>query len=388
MAQYTAAMTVSRPFRLACLALLAAVLLAGCAGSGPRLANRGAASLTSIPAGGVVVVRPGDTVYAIARRYGVSPRTIIEQNRLRPPYQLEVGQRLMLSTPRLHVVRSGDTVSEIARDYGVDMRSLVVLNGLAPPYLIRVGDRLRLPPSTRAPATGSTVLAARTARSIPTPAPPPGTAPRSGVSRQAWSKDGQLYFRVPAEGAAQATAPGQPPLPTARPLSGNTRVAAPVPAAKVSSSRTHTVSLTPPPRAGRRFLWPVEGRVIGGFGPREGGLHNDGINIAVAAGTPIQAAENGVVVYAGNELRGFGNLLLIKHSGGWTTAYAHAETLKVRRGDRVERGQTIATVGRTGNVARPQLHFEIRKGPRAIDPRKQLPPSRVSNVSGKIRHAS
>ena len=136
--------------------------------------------------------------------------------------------------------------------------------------------------------------------------------------------------------------------------------------------------LTPPALAGR-FAWPLKGRIIGGFGPRESGLHNDGLNIAAPIGTPIQAAENGVVVYAGNELRGFGNLLLIKHADGWVTAYAHADTLKVGRGDQVRRGDIIATVGDSGNVGQPQLHFEIRKGQQAIDPRKHLPSTQTSS---------
>ena len=108
------------------------------------------------------------------------------------------------------------------------------------------------------------------------------------------------------------------------------------------------------------------------FGPGKGGLHNDGINIAAPRGTPVRAAENGVVAYVGNELRGFGNLILVKHAGGWVTAYAHNEKLLVRRGDKVARGQAIAQVGSTGNVARPQLHFEIRKGARAVNPTKLL----------------
>jgi murein DD-endopeptidase MepM/ murein hydrolase activator NlpD len=109
-----------------------------------------------------------------------------------------------------------------------------------------------------------------------------------------------------------------------------------------------------------------------GFGPREGGFHNDGINIAAPAGTPVRAAGNGVVVYAGNQLQGFGNMLLIKHSGGWMTAYAHNSRLMVSRGDAVRRGQKIAQVGRSGNVIRPQLHFELRRGNRAVDPRRYL----------------
>ncbi len=124
----------------------------------------------------------------------------------------------------------------------------------------------------------------------------------------------------------------------------------------------------PPPRAGEKFLWPVEGRLVLNYGPKKSGLHNDGINIAAARGAPVLAAENGVVAYAGNELRGFGNLLLIKHADGWMTAYAHNETILVGRGEPVRRGQIVARVGNSGNVTVPQLHFEIRKGTRAVNP--------------------
>jgi murein DD-endopeptidase MepM/ murein hydrolase activator NlpD len=127
-----------------------------------------------------------------------------------------------------------------------------------------------------------------------------------------------------------------------------------------------------PARAGSGFIWPVRGRVISDFGPKGGGLHNDGINIAAARGTPIRAAENGVVVYAGNELRGFGNLVLLRHAGGWMTAYGHADALAVGRGDQVKRGQIIGRVGSTGNVTSPQVHFEIRRGARPVNPREHL----------------
>ena len=127
-----------------------------------------------------------------------------------------------------------------------------------------------------------------------------------------------------------------------------------------------------PPISEKGFLWPVQGRIVSSFGAKPEGFHNDGINIAAPRGATVRAAQNGVVVYAGNELRGFGNLLLIKHSGGWVTAYAHAERLIVKRGDKVTKGQRVATVGDTGGVIQPQLHFEIRKGRRARNPRKYL----------------
>ena len=120
------------------------------------------------------------------------------------------------------------------------------------------------------------------------------------------------------------------------------------------------------------FRWPVRGRIIAGFGPKPNGLQNDGINLAVPEGTPIKAAEDGVVAYAGNELKGYGNLVLVRHANGFVTAYAHASEILVKRGDTVKRGQVIAKSGQTGNVTSPQLHFEIRKGSTPVDPAQYL----------------
>ncbi len=248
-------------------------------------------------------VARGDTLYALAQRHEVSVRSIIEANRLTPPYALAAGQRLVLPRDREHAVADGETIYGISRAYGIDAYDLATANGLVPPFALRVGQRLRIPATGDAPAAPA------------------------------------------AEATQMAAAPGRTPIPAAVP---------------------------PPPPAGGGFLWPVDGRVISSFGAKGKGLHNDGVNIAAARGTPVRAAENGVVAYAGNELRGFGNMLLIKHAGGWITAYAHNEELLVRRGDKVRRGQVIARVGSTGSVTRPQLHFELRKGKQAVDPQKYL----------------
>ncbi|MFQ5775173.1 MAG: peptidoglycan DD-metalloendopeptidase family protein [Kiloniellaceae bacterium] len=271
-------------------------------------------------------VRPGDTVYGISRRLSVPLRGVIDANGLGPPYVLSVGQILRIPNPRRHVVQAGDTVYGISRRYGVDMTALVRLNRIASPYTIAPGDRLILPVWTRTAAPDA-AAGAPAARAV----------------------------RPPRHAAAVAAAPAPSPPKTAP--------RAPARLAAIPK---------PPPRAGGKFLWPARGKVIATYGPKKGGLHNDGINIAAPRGAPVRAAENGVVVYRGNELRGFGNLILIKHADGWVTAYAHNETFLVRRGDRVRRGQTIAKVGSTGNVSRPQLHFEIRKGTRAVDPRRLL----------------
>jgi murein DD-endopeptidase MepM/ murein hydrolase activator NlpD len=129
----------------------------------------------------------------------------------------------------------------------------------------------------------------------------------------------------------------------------------------------------------RRFLWPVAGRVISAFGDRPDGGRNDGINISAERGAPVHAAESGEVSYVGNELKGYGNLILIRHDNGFSTAYAHADGVLVRRGQRVERGEVIASAGATGDVSQPQLHFELRRGTRPVDPALFLAPQGSSS---------
>ncbi|MGB8275382.1 MAG: M23 family metallopeptidase, partial [Alphaproteobacteria bacterium] len=173
-----------------------------------------------------------------------------------------------------------------------------------------------------------------------------------------------------------------PPAAAARPE--------PKPSAVESPSATvgpAPVTAAPPIERGPYFAWPLKGRIVSPFGPKKGGEHNDGINIAAARGAPVRAADDGVVTYAGNELRGFGNLVLIRHDDGWTTAYAHNEQLLVKRGDAVKRGQVIAKAGSSGSVATPQLHFEIRRGRRAVDPAAYLtaegPSVSLNRVAGR-----
>jgi murein DD-endopeptidase MepM/ murein hydrolase activator NlpD len=138
--------------------------------------------------------------------------------------------------------------------------------------------------------------------------------------------------------------------------------------ARLTGSTTATEESSPLPK----FRWPVNGRVISAFGPISNGQQNDGINIAVPENTPIAAAEEGTVAYAGNKLKGYGNLILIRHSNGYVTGYAHAKELLVKHGDLVKRGQIIARSGRSGGVNTPQLHFEIRKGANPVDPMRLL----------------
>ena len=152
-----------------------------------------------------------------------------------------------------------------------------------------------------------------------------------------------------------------PPVSTARSITPATDNPAPPETKPVTTAATMPT-----------FRWPVRGRVINGFGPKTAGAQNDGINVAVPEGTPVKAAEDGVVAYAGNEFKSYGNLVLIRHSNGYVTAYAHASEIMVKRDEPIKRGQVIAKSGQTGNVTAPQLHFEIRKGSSPVDPMPYL----------------
>jgi murein DD-endopeptidase MepM/ murein hydrolase activator NlpD len=306
---------------------------------------------------GVHVVARGDTLYAVSRRYRVPVRAIIDHNGLRPPYPLKVGQRLRIPVPRRHVVTRKETVYGISRRYGVPLRSVIDANDLAPPYALRIGQTLVIPMQREhLVAKGETVYS---------------ISRRYGVELTELVRLNRIAPPYTIRPAQRLMLPdSRPAAPVAAGVSagpaGKTLVA-------VRPARAAPLAIPQPaPRAGNKFLWPVKGRIILGYGPKQNGLHNDGINIKAPRGAPIRAAENGVVAYVGNELRGFGNLVLIKHAGGWVTAYAHTDQVLVRRGDKVRRGQTIGRVGSTGNVASPQLHFEVRKGTQAVDPMRML----------------
>ena len=284
----------------------------------------------------VIVVQRGDTLYALARKYNVAPQDVVDANHLHSPYTLQVGQRLSLA-------RQPASNTLVVERQPVE----TIPVGSAPPAVPagRV-ESAPLAPVSSAPVTSAPSVVAEPAKPAvmahtPEPAKPVATAE--------------------AKPAAPEAKPDEPPqIPTAHTLTQR------------QLSEMEAASAAVPARAGRGFVWPVRGRVISDFGPKGGGLHNDGINIAAAQGTPIHAAESGVVVYAGNELRGFGNLVLLRHADGWMSAYGHAEELTVQRGDQVKRGQVIGRVGATGNVTSPQVHFELRRGSRPVNPREHL----------------
>lgn len=257
-----------------------------------------------------------------------------------------------------HVVEAGETLNSVAKRYNVSPAALAAANNIAPGHTVRTGQSLVVPPSAGAPAPAQQPTFA----SAPVPPAPPA---------------------APAMAAAKPVPPPAKPatvVASAAPTPAVTRAAAPAPAAAEPKVETAAkVSAAPEvedaPRTGAsgpQFRAPVRGRVISGFGPKPGGARNDGVNFAVPAGTAVRAAEDGVVAYSGNELKGYGNLVLIKHADGYVTAYAHNGELDVKRGDSVRRGQIIAKAGQSGDVQSPQLHFEIRKGSTAVDPSRYV----------------
>lgn len=307
------------------------------------------------------------------------------EERMPPPFDAAEPQP---ASPReksalLLTVAAGDTVSEIAHRYGVATVAIIKLNGLTYPYWLRTGQRLRLPQKALAVArhrapTGETPPFARNGTTVAGIEAEPAASARMEPKQPARTVTAAPAPSIHVEPAppellvqAESAAPKPPPSPGRRVARAEPEATPPRPTL-YALARQPGPDHVPLPPTRNTFLWPLEGRVISGFGAKPGGKHNDGINIAVPVGSEVRASQNGVVAYAGNELRGYGNLVLIRHDGGWMTAYAHNDSLLVGKGDVVRRGQVISRSGRSGGVSRPQAHFEIRHDGEPQDPLRLL----------------
>lgn len=349
--------------------------------------------------GEVIEVQPGDTLYRLSRKHQVSLNELMSVNGLKSP-DLKPGQKLYLpsstgarmvaATPSAvaplaaapsvtapqaaaaappaamaaaspdvaakysatYTVQPGDSLYGIARKHKVPFNELQTVNGIVNPLKVRPGVVLKVPGGTGvAVAAASPSVPATTAALIPaTPAPA-------------------------AEPAATPSVPSTSTQPTVINAAKPAETAVPVPptSAETSGKGDKVAIATPPAKPAvtedtTKLRWPAQGKIISGFGGRPDGTHNDGINLSVPQGTDVHAAESGVIAYAGSELKGYGNLVLVRHDNGWVTAYAHNDELLVKRGDKVARGQVIAKAGKTGTVDQPQIHFELRQGSKPVDP--------------------
>ena len=310
--------------------------------------------------GTTIIVGTSDTLDILAKRYNVSAAAILQANGYKGPRVLSPGQQLIIpkqtavaaaapalapaaskpvaaaaAPPSVHIVNRGDTLMSIARRNNVPVTELAKANNLDQSAKLSLGMKLTVPGSKSAAAAPV--------------AQPVAAAPAQPVAPVA----------APATKLASAGGPPQ----SARLASATTNVVEEKPVVEAASVKPSEATGALP-----TFRWPVRGKVITSYGAKTNGKSNDGINLAVPEGTPVKAAEDGVVAYSGNELKGYGNLVLVRHSNGYVTAYAHASELLVKRGDTIKRGQIIAKSGQSGEVGSPQLHFEIRKGSSPVDP--------------------
>lgn len=284
--------------------------------------------------GSSYIVKSGDTLRGIANRTGASSEIIAATNGLTAPYVIQPGQRLTITGGRYHWVNSGETGIAIARAYGVPWREVVALNGLEEPFILRVSQKLLLPAAT------------------------PVDPQQMSIEQRAAAFDLDIDDIV--TGSQPALADN-----AAKTEPSDWRKA-------ITPAKTPAVIAAPTGFVGR-FNWPVDGKLLSSFGSKGGGKVNDGLNIGVSKGTPIRAAADGVVAYSGDEIGVFGGLILLNHGEGWVTAYGHADKLNVTRGQKINAGDIIGLAGDSGYVQEPQLHFEIRKDRKPVNPVSHLP---------------
>ena len=307
-----------------------------------------------------VIVAPGETLEMIARRHHVPVSAIMQANNITNPATVHPGQHLVI--PRY---RAPAPVA-----YAPPATRIATVPGAVPVGAPRIA---------LAPAAGVHIVApGETLEQYRAALRQTGHSAGQGqhISRltpwSGWASASSFPSDSRARSRALNAAP-PPPIRDVEPPSENRRTAPGKRRLLSRRQRSRARSKTAEPVGSLpSFRWPVRGRVIAGFGPSPNGLQNDGIDVSVPQGTPVKAADDGVVAYAGNELKGYGNLVLIRHSNGYVTAYAHASEILVKRGETVKRGQVIAKAGETGNVKTPELHFEIRKGATPVDPAQFL----------------
>ena len=255
-------------------------------------------------------VKRGDNLYSISKKLNISIGSLIEINKILPPYKIFPRQQIFYPSESFHKVKKGDTLYSISRLYRTDVYSISKLNNLKNINSINEGQKLRI---------------------------------FKPVSNSSHSNNVQVKKKK--KNSPQATK--------------KTFIASEQSIVKSSKLRSG-------------FIWPVKGKIISNYGKSSGGFFNDGINIDSKMNANVKASSDGTVIYSGNEIPGYGNLVLIKHSKNWITAYAHLSKVFIVRGVKVKKGESIGLVGKTGNVSKPQLHFEIRRGKEAVNPIKYL----------------
>lgn len=374
---------------------------------------------------GEYVVKEGETLGGIANRTGVSQRAIIDANGLKEPYNIRIGQKLKIprvasaaatsrsssSTSSTHIVEEGETLGGIANRKGVTRQSIIDANGLKEPYHIRIGQKLTIPAqggaSSSRPAASSTASASRASNIyvVKDGETLGGIANRAGVTQRAIIDANKLKEPYHLRTGQQLVIPGARthivkegdtgfglayeygvPFKAIAEANGlnedaslriGQRLTIP-PAGRTSGTASAPATSATPaaaparPVATSRFRWPVRGPVRAGFNSDKGGQGHNGIDIGASEGTAVQAAADGIVIYAQYEKHRFGNLIILDHGNRWHTAYGHLSRLSVKKGETVKAGAQIGLVGATGLTDASELHFEIRHQNQPLDPRAVL----------------
>jgi murein DD-endopeptidase MepM/ murein hydrolase activator NlpD len=323
--------------------------------------------------GGEHTLLSGETLDQIAKRYRVDLGALM---RLNDGVSLVPGARLKLPLPGSYKVKAGDTVYQLSRMFNIAPAEIIRYNNLSGKEGLKLGQVLYIPGSAQTMTLAKAIPVSVSPKTVVTAHNGTAVAEQPVVPRYPVGTLGTLTRKAPGSdrtamvgGSLPKTekAKQNPLLKQASYTSGQVqsnvfRPAAVTPIAKIKNTGPI------PPRAGNRFLRPADGRILSSYGVKGDGRVNEGINIAASRGAPVRAAENGRIVYIGNAAKGYGTLILVKHADGYMTAYAHLDRPLVAEGQDVRRGETIGTVGSSGNVDRPQLHFEIRKGRESVNP--------------------
>lgn len=326
-----------------------------------------------------LMARAGDTPERIAQKTNLDIASVLNMNGLVSQQNLQPGQRLKTPLPTQIKVIEGDSIDTIARALGFKREEIAAANNLKPPFILSRGQILQLPSQASMTASPATEIPSNiTVTDLPPTEPVVSSSPITTTENATGAKvhssaSGTITEEdlAPPPGAKAATSTAAP-MNLSPPVTPST----PAPIQTASLTPASTAPAKPITTLGTgmpKFSWPLNGSQLSGYGPKGNGGRNDGINIGAPLGTPIRAAAPGEVVYVGDNIAGFGNLILVRHSGGYASAYGHVQKAVVKRGDQVSAGQAIAQVGKTGNVSTPQLHFEIRKGTQPTDPATFLP---------------
>tara|TARA_B100000282_G_scaffold41644_1_gene25972 strand:+ start:274 stop:1161 length:888 start_codon:yes stop_codon:yes gene_type:complete len=254
-------------------------------------------------------VNKGDNLYLISKKYNVTISKLINFNNIDSPYKIFPNQKIFIPKKRTHIVKRGDTLYSISRKYRTDVFTVSRFNNLKNANQIYTNQKLIIPDQFES---------------------------KKKVVRKFKKKETKKVKK------------------------------------KIIAKKDSYSKKVSKETFNQKFIWPVEGKILSKYGSNNPGFFNDGINIESVSGKDVKASSAGEIVYSGNEIPGYGNLVLIKHSKNWITAYAHLNKIYKKKGALVKRGESIGAVGNSGNVKIPQLHFEIRKGKEAVDPLKYL----------------